>query len=277
MKISVWLFAALICLPLAAGEDYTLYKQGKKAWYGKDWDEAGTLFNKVIQDYPESHFYHNSLYFLGNCRYRQKKYTAAFDNFSEYLESSVQDSVFQDAEELRLRSAFELAKTRDPMKNVLREGLSHKDTDLALLSASLLLQLNEKDVFDPLFDQLEKAGSPRVRQKLYSFIKEHGGQAEYRRLRPYRVSEERVQSCSKGKMLHLIIQSQNDESVNICIPLSFAEYFRDVLSDEQIKRIEKNSNHKLSDLIERAETMKKGDLLIKIQDGDGNLIKLVVD
>jgi len=50
MKISVWLFAALICLPLAAGEDYTLYKQGKKAWYGKDWDEAGTLFNKVIQD-----------------------------------------------------------------------------------------------------------------------------------------------------------------------------------------------------------------------------------
>ena len=262
---------------LWAGEDYNLYKQGKKAWYREDWEQAAVSFGDVLSKYPDSNFFKPSLYFLGSCEYKLNKYQEAFDHLSEYVIAPGSSSAYYDADEIRLLAAFELAKTKSSMKSVLHESLNHENVDLAILSASLLLQLDDRTAFEPLFKKLHEKGSPRTRQKLIDFIEENGSIDERERLRDFNIKENEPVIVAKNKMLHLVILEENNEVLNISIPLSFAEYFRDMLSEEQLISIEKEAHKDLKNLLLQADRLEKGEMLIRITDENGRTIKIDVD
>jgi len=264
-------------LPLYGGEDYKLYKSGKRAWYSENWQEATTCFENVLENYPDSSFYKNSLYYLGSCQFKQGSFQNAFDYLSEYLEASGSTTSFQDAEELRILSAFKLVKTHPHMINVLREKLKAKHVEQVILSASLLLKLDDQGVIEALFKHLEQTESQRVQQKIILFIEENGSLEDQKKLRPFLNEGTQEVVFRKNKMIHLIVQEDNQEVLNITVPLSFVDYFQEFLSHEQITFIEKNEKKDFEKLIRLAKDLSEGEVLLKISSPEGDLIKIVVE
>jgi len=274
MKQTCFSIIVLSACILFAGEDYNLYKQGKKAFIRKEYDRAARIFEETIERYPDSDFYPNCLYFLGKSSYELDDYQSTFDSLSAYLKTPTVS--YRDAKELRLRSAYELAKNRSFMKKPLFEALRQQDLDLVLLSAELLLKLNENDVFEPIFAYLETTGSPRKKKRIVHFIESFGGPEELRQLRQASGPEPEDAQDDHAKMLQLVVIEAGDEVLNIMIPVALASYFKDLLSEDQLIQIEKDTKHSLGGILEQAERMNRGDTLLQIKDHEGHTIKIVV-
>ncbi|PIE03179.1 MAG: hypothetical protein CSA81_03345 [Acidobacteria bacterium] len=276
MSKHFFLLCLLTCTAFA-GEDYKLYKAGKKAWYSENWSVSADCFRKVIDDYPDSSFYVNSLYYAGSCLFKEKNYEACYDYLTRYLEIRGSDVSFQDAEDLRLKAAFYLARKQPYIKKVLLESLRGHDIDQALKSASLLMKLKEPSVIDELLSKLDQAHSPRAKQKIVDFISENGSVEDQARLKPYQKTSKPEIHIAKNKMIQLIVQKENAEVLNITVPISLIDYFKDFLSDDQITMIEKSEKKDLNNIIQMAREMKEGNVLLKVSSPDGDLIKIVVE
>ncbi len=90
-------------VPLYSAEEH--YRLGVAAYDACDFCEAAFHFNIVALNFPQCEYYHDSLFFLGVCYFRDEEYDFSNEAFTKYLSTQSNPRYFEEALGFKLEIA----------------------------------------------------------------------------------------------------------------------------------------------------------------------------
>jgi len=270
----------LLSLPLLAGEDYQLFKEGKNYWYKDNWSQAADSFESLVKRYPDGPFYIKGLYFLGYCRYKLDQKDQAFEHLSQLIEASDPErnvNVVEDAKSLRLRIAFEHAEKDPEWKSVLIDALNDSASGIRLQAASWLAKLDDNSGMGVLFDVVENEGDHDLVDRAVRNILLIAGENEKQRLENLLDEKRKDDQGRTPKMVRLVIKNldTNQETIKINLPMSLFPVLLKSLTPEQRDLIEEEG-FDLEAIARSLKSVPAGTTLFEVKTPDEE-IKLYLD
>ncbi len=281
MKIQRLLFLCFLLpasLTALAAEDYDLWKQGRVSWYAKDWQKASETFKELIDNYPKSRFLCKSKYYLGYCYDQMGDKTLAFDEFSNLLKTDCPSETLNDAQAKRLQIAFEKAKDEPSYKDVLKNALEEKNTDLRLVAARWLAELGSSSGLNVCFDILESDTNVDRRDSAIRVILKVGDAKDKERLQQM-LDAFKQRDHKAPKMVRLIMRDlkTNEETLKVNLPISLFNVLVKSLTEEQLGVIQEEAGIDLRNFNLNLEEMPSGKVLFKVVDKDSTEIKVFLE
>ncbi len=278
--INFILLALLISPNLMAGEDYNLWKEAKKYWYGEKWDEAAQTYEILLKNHPDSPFHYKSMYFLAYCEKKKGNDDRAFELVSQLIgegEAQSNDNLIEDAKSLRLLIAYQRAKSQPSFKTVLRDALKDKSSAIRFQAASDLAELGERNGVNVLFEFIENTQDTDLRDLAIKKLLLVADEKDKKRLNAF-LQEKRSQPGSDApRMLRLVVRdlTSDNEAIKVNVPEKLLAILLKSLTPEQRDLIEQN-NVDLDLLSREIRNMPPNTIIFEISDKNQE-IKLILD
>jgi TolA-binding protein len=138
--LSLAIFLTILISGIARGEEVEvkeiqkLYDSAMYLYNEKEYELARTIFQQILQSYPESNLADNALYWRGISYYKEGKYDLALKEFERVLKEYPQGNKTKDAQ-VRTKKIRKILKREESRENKalkeliaeLEKELSHKE------------------------------------------------------------------------------------------------------------------------------------------------------
>jgi hypothetical protein len=264
-----------------AGKDQELFNQGKILIFDRNWDGARGIFQRVIQEFPQSSLVPQAYYFIARCYQFQSRESDAIRSYESFLQKYPNEPVLPS--EAR-NAVVELAASmlekgdsayRDRLISALRDSQKQiryfaaircsrlKDKQIGSLSVPILREIvkneSERDVVD------------RARIALLRLDPE--ALTPEKRPAP---KKSQPSAGSETRMFHLEVYQQGAKlpKVELNLPMALADFAIKALDESTKKELRKQG----FDIDNTWQSLKQlGPMkILTIRDGD-NLVKLWID
>ena len=265
----------------SGGDEYQLWRQARQYWYDEDWSQAAESYRAHIEKYPDSIRRCKSKNYLGYCYHKMGKDQAAFDIFSELVESGDCNSdTVGDAKMKRLQIAYEMAGEDATMKQILLTSLADPNPDIRLSSAVWLSEMNDNSGIEIFFQILKTEEDPDRRDTAARHILKLGSERDKQRLEKILDEFKEKNSGRRPKMIRLTIidLKNNTKDLEVNLPIRLFRVIVDALKEDDIEMIENEVGIDLKKLdLTSLEGMDTGTIIVKIINGKNQEIKLFLD
>ncbi len=282
--------AALILLALlsgfssagsAASKDQELFNQGKILIFDRNWDGARDIFQRVIQEFPQSPIVPQAYYFIGRCYQFQGRESDAIRSYETFLSKYPNEPVLpSEARNAIVELAASLMEKGDfNYRDRLIKSLTDRQNEVRYFAAIRCSRLKDKQITSlsiPILREITQSGGERdlVDRARIALL----------RLDPEALTPEKPPSpktsksnrAAGGRMFHLeVYQSGAKEpKVELNLPMGLAEMAIRAL-DESTKTELKKQGFDVDDIwqgLKQLPPMK----ILTIRD-KGNLVKIWID
>jgi tetratricopeptide (TPR) repeat protein len=237
-------FGCLVMLsPLAAEEaarDQDLLNEGKVLMIDRKCDEARTVFQRVIQEFPRSRLVSQAYYFTARCLQLQGKEVEALLAYEQFLEKYPNEPYFPDESR---NAVVELAaslheKGKTDYKNRVVSGLSSAKKEVRYFSAIRSSYLNDAKITGMAIPILREIIQKETERDLVDRAR-----IALLRLEPNGVQQQAEAPANRqtAKMFHILIQKSGakEPTVELNLPLGLAQLAIMALDDskkEELRR-----------------------------------------
>lgn len=291
---SLLLLAAVLlaCWSLGAtggAKDQELFNQGKIAIFDKNWEGARTIFQRVIQEYPQSTLVPQAYYYIARCyqfQSNEAEAIRAYDVFMQkypnepFLPDEARNSVVEISASLvergdttyRNRLVASLTDSRKEVRYFTAIRMSRlKDSKLTAMAVPVLREIVKNEKEGELADRARIA-------LLRLDPKELSPKAEM----PEKRSAEKAGKSEKGskdrnvRMFHLVVYKAGatQPTVELNLPVSLAQMAIAAL-DEQAKAELRKKGVDIENVWESLKQMGPANILT-IRNGE-DMVKLWID
>lgn len=271
----------LIAVPLAASDDYELYKQARTYWLENNWEPAAKAYKTLIEKYPNSSRRCKSENYLAYCYRNMGKTREAFNLFSQTIASGqCNEETLADARSERVNLAALLIKSDPKMKQVLVQALNDGNKDIRFLAAIKLVGLGDNAGMKIFFQIVEKETDQDLRELAVTNIMKFGSKPDKDRLQVMLDKHREANKGKKAKMIRLIIRdlTTNKTETRLNVPIGLFQNILALLSDEQIDQIKKEAKLDFSAMTTvKLEQYPPGTVLFKVVDGSKKEIKVFLE
>lgn len=237
-------FGCLVTLsPLAAEEaarDQDLFNQGKVLMFDKKWDEARTVFQRVVQEFHRSHLVPQAYYFTARCLQLQGREVEALLAYEQFLEKYPNEPYFPDESRNAVveLAASLLEKGKADYRNRVISGLSSNKKEVRYFSAVRSSYLNDSKVAGMAIPILREIIQKETERDLVDRAR-----IALLRLEPNGVQQQVEASANRQatRMFHILIQKSGakEPTVELNLPLGLAQLAIMALDDskkEELRR-----------------------------------------
>lgn len=271
----------MIAMPLAASDDYELYKQARTYWLDNNWEEAAKAYKTLIAKYPNSSRRCKSENYLAYCYRNMGKMREAFDLFSQTIASGhCSEETLADARSERVNLAALLIKSDPSMKQVLIKALGDGNKDIRFLAALKLAGLGDTAGIKIFFQIVEQETDQDLRELAVTNIMKYGTKTDKDRLQVQLNKHREANKGKKSKMIRLIIRdlNTNKTETRLNVPIGLFQNILALLSDDQIDLIRQETKMDFSAMTTvKLEQYAPGTVLVKVVDGSKKEIKVFLE
>ncbi len=283
------LFSALIApvgFTVSPGtKDQELFNQGKIAIFDKNWDGARSIFQRIIQEAPQSTLVPQAYYFIARCFQFQGKEAEALQAYERFVRSYPKEP-FLPAE--ARNSVVELAaslmeKGDTAYRDRLTSALKDPDKDLRYFAAIRCSRLKDQGILSMVVPVLREIMDKEGERDLVDRARIALMRLAPKELAPKVEAPERRKPDTKGKtdsggqrMFHLVIYQSGSKqpAVELNLPVSLAQMAIAAM-DESAKAELRKKGVDVENIWESLRRMGPTNILT-IRDGE-NLIKLWIE
>ena len=269
--IILWLFIILIpCLVLAQG-DRDIFNKAKMNLFEKKWESALKGLDKIINDFPESHFYSLAFFYKGKCLEEMSHRKEAWKCYHTYLDLSNNKSLKEEATSAVINLDFILyEKGEVHYLAEIKEFLKSKDWVVRTYAAFKLSYAKDKKV---------AALAVPVLRSIVSREKDDMELVDRSKIALLRIDPGYLKTLTKRKNvdanyinIKIFDKGSNRDSFSFKIPFALARLALDAIPDKE-KKMMKEKGYDLDGIV---KALIAGKDIIKIESED-SLLRIWID
>ncbi len=229
-----------------SGRDQELFNQGKIRIFDKDWEGARAVFQRVIQEFPQSTVVPQAYYFIARCSQFQGRQADAIHGYETFLQKYPNEPVFpSEAKNAVVELAASLLEKGDStFRDRLISSLSDPQKQVRYFAAIRCSVIKDKKIDSlaiPILREIVKNGGERdlVDRARIALL----------RLDPEALTPEKAPTPkggkslggSGGRMFHLEVyqKGSKEPTVELNLPLALAEIAIKALDEAKKKELQK--------------------------------------
>jgi len=282
--------AALVLLTLlsgpsnavpAASKDQELFNQGKILIFDKNWDGARGVFQRVIQEFPQSPLVPQAFYFMARCYQFQGREAEAIGGYETFLNKYPNEPVLPS----EARNAIvELAASRmekgdSTYRDRLVKSLSERKKEVRYFAAIRCSMLKDKQIATlsiPILQEIVRAGGERdlVDRARIALLRLDPDALTPEKAPPPKAGKS--QRGTNGRMFHIEVYQQGakEPNVELNLPMALAEMAIRAL-DESTKMELRKQGFDVDDFWQSLRQLPPMKILT-LRD-KGNIVKIWID
>ena len=278
-------FLTLVSGPNSAGapasKDQELFNQGKILIFDKNWEGARGIFQRVIQEFPQSPLVPQAFYFIARCYQFQGRESEAIGGYETFLNKYPSEPVLpaEARNAIVELSASLMEKGDSTYRDRLIKSLSERQKDVRYFAAIRCSRLKDKQIATlsvPILREIVRSGSERdlVDRARIALL----------RIDPEALNVEKAPAPKTGKpersanvrMFHLEVfqKGAKEPNVELNLPMALAEMAVRAL-DESTKEELRKKGFDVDDFWQSFKQLSPMQILT-IRDKD-NLVKIWID
>ncbi len=271
---------------IPAAKDLELFNQGKVAIFDKNWEGARGIFQRVIQEFPQSNLVAQAYYFIAKCYQFQGKDTEAIRAYDTFLQKYPNEPYLPgEARNAVVELAASLMEEGDPSyRNRLVSSLTSPDREVRYFAAIRCSRLKDSHITSmalPVLREIVRDESDRDladRARIALLRLDPKGLAPVAEApeKPRSPRAEKREKNADQRMFHLVVYKtgSSQPAVELNLPVSLAQLAIAAL-DESSKAELRKKGVDIENVWESLKRMGPTNILT-IRDGE-NLIKLWIE
>ncbi len=271
---------------MPAAKDLELFNQGKVAIFDKDWEGARGIFQRVIQEFPQSALVPQAYYFIARCFQFQGKDTEAIRAYDTFLQKYPNEPFLPgEARNAVVELSATLLEEGDPSyRNRLVSSLTSSDKEVRYFAAIRCSRLKDSHITSmalPVLREIVKSEPDRDladRARIALLRLDPKGLAPVAEVeeKPRSPKVDKRENRGNQRMFHLVVYKtgSSQPAVELNLPVSLAQLAIAAL-DESSKAELRKKGVDIDNVWESLKSMGRTNILT-IRDGE-NLIKLWIE
>ncbi len=180
-KVAItWLIVFLLygVMLFASQSDIMLHKQGKKAIYEKDWNQAIQLFQQIDTQFPGSTLRVEASYWIAYSLEKQDKELEALNLLNRLIKTYKNNEWVDDAKILRIRiSANLIAQGAPQYRQYIMEAVqtgNNEQIDVKMVALDALIRLDRQQALPILEKLYKKSKNPEIKENIIFILRRFG-------------------------------------------------------------------------------------------------------
>jgi hypothetical protein len=264
-----------------AAKDQELFNQGKILIFDKNWEGARGIFQRVIQEFPQSPLVPQAYYFIGRCYQFQGREADALRSYESFLHKYPNEPVLpsEAGNAIVELAASMLEKGSSSYRDRLISALHDSRTQVRYFAAIRCSRLKDKEISSLCVPILREIVGKESERELVDRARIALLRLDPEALTPEKAPTQRKSRPATGsetKMFHLEVYQHGSKlpKVELNLPMALADFAIKALDESTKKELRKQG----FDVDNTWQSLKQlGPMkILTLRDGD-NLVKLWID
>jgi tetratricopeptide (TPR) repeat protein len=248
---------------LHAQGDLDLYDRARLLLFEKKWEQALEIWNRLLDEYPQSKYFPLAQFYKGKCLEEQKFYKKALDSYNKYLKISQNKNLKEEATVAMIDLYFKLyQKGEKKYLNRIVGFLNDKQRTIQYFAAFKLSYAKNKKIASKAVPILKRMISIENDEELKDRAK-----IALMRINPDYWHKSSKKKSVETRMLHIQVYNKKLRKVtfSLSIPFILAKLALDAIPETEKKKL-KNEGYNIDQVIRAL--VEEGEVF-KIADEDG--------